>query len=208
MHVILLLFFLSPPLPLPPSPSLPLPPSFFSPSLSLSRGYIYHTVNIDTGWLVQCNGLLLYHKKSFDEGNSTNYCVRLNEKLEVNKICNLIFHTSCLILHVSYFMFHTSIPHCLVLCTCTYSHTSNFQTFNPSFQETETLSCDIPQLEAHTTLFFISDGLRLYWIYVLKQHEAVSTGTGGSSGDKTKIHNVYLQVLNVNVSVLICTCII
>ena len=111
-------------------------------------------------------------------------------------------HTSCLILH-------TAIPHCLMLCICTYmySHTSNFQTFNPSFQETETLSCDIPQLEAHTTLFFISDGLRLYWIYVLKQHETVSTGTGGSSGDKTKIHNVYLQVLNVNVSVLICTCI-
>ena len=110
-------------------------------------------------------------------------------------------HTSCLILH-------TAIPHCLMLFTRTYSHTSNFQTFNPSFQETETLSCDTPQLEAHTTLFFISDGLRLYWIYVLKQHETVSTGTGGSSGDKTKIHNVYLQVLNVNVSVLICTCII
>ena len=181
-------------------PSLSLSLSPLS-SPSLSRGYIYHTVNIDNGWLVQCNGLLLYRKKSFDEGNSTNYCVRLNEKLEVNKICTLIFHTSCLILH-------TAIPHCLMHRTCTYSHTSNFQTFNPSFQETETLSCDIPQLEAHTTLFFISDGLRLYWIYVLKQHETVSTGTGGSSGDKTKIHNVYLQVLNVNVSVLICTYII
>ena len=98
----------------PPSPSLSLSlsPPLSLPLLSLSRGYIYHTVNIDTGWLVQCNGLLLYRKKSFDEGNSTNYCVRLNEKLEVNKICNLIFHTSCLILH-------TTIPHCLMLCICT-----------------------------------------------------------------------------------------
>ena len=130
--------------------------------------------------------------------------MRLNEKLEVNKICNLIFHTSCLILHVSYSILPYLIASCFVVCTCPYSHTSYFQTFNPSFQETETLSCDTPQLEAHTTLFFISDGLRLYWIYVLKQHETVSTGTGGSSGDKTKIHNVYLQVLNVNVSVLIC----
>ena len=99
---------------------------------------------------------------------------------------------------------HTSLPHALY--TRTYSHTSYFQTFNPPFQETETLACDIFQLEAHTTLFFISDGLRLCWVYVLKQHETVSTGTGGSTGDKTKIHNVYLQVLNVNVSVLICTC--
>ena len=49
--------------------------TFLSPSSSLSRGYIYHTVNIDNGWLVQCDGLLLYHKKSFDEGNSTNYTV-------------------------------------------------------------------------------------------------------------------------------------
>ena len=103
--------------------------SSFSPPLlpSLSRGYIYHTVNIDTGWLVQCNGLLLYRKKSFDEGNSTNYCVRLNEKLEVNKICNLIFHTSCLILHVSYSILPYLIASCFV-----HVHTLILHTFKHS----------------------------------------------------------------------------
>ena len=120
-------YFLSPS----PSPSFSLLPS-------LSRGYIYHTVNIDTGWLVQCNGLLLYRKKSFDEGNSTNYCVRLNEKLEVNKICTLILHTSCLVLHVSYFMSHTpychtSLPHALYMYihVLSYFKLSNIQSFIP-----------------------------------------------------------------------------
>ena len=124
--------------PLSPSPSPSLSP-LSSPSLS--RGYIYHTVNIDNGWLVQCNGLILYRKKSFDEGNSTNYCVRLNEKLEVIKICNLIFHTSCLILHVSYFMSHTSclilhvsysILPCLIASCFVHVHTLILQTFKHS----------------------------------------------------------------------------
>ena len=104
-------------------PSLSLSLSPLS-SPSLSRGYIYHTVNIDNGWLVQCNGLLLYRKKSFDEGNSTNYCVRLNEKLEVNKICNLILHTSCLILHVS-------LPHAFYTYILSYFILSNIQSFVP-----------------------------------------------------------------------------
>ena len=108
--------------------------SSFSLLPSLCRGYIYHTVNIDNGWLVQCNGLLLYRKKSFDEGNSTSYCVRLNEKLEVNKICNFIFHTSRLILHVSYFMSHIScsiLPYLIASCFL-HVHTLILHTFKHS----------------------------------------------------------------------------
>ena len=58
------------------------------------------------------------------------------------------------------------------------------------------MSCDIVYPEAHTTIHLLSDGNLLYWLYVLKQQE---TSTNTISGDKIKYHNVYLQVLELNV---------
>lgn len=58
------------------------------------------------------------------------------------------------------------------------------------------MSCDIVYPETHTTIHLLSDGNLLYWLYVLKQQE---TSTNTISGDKIKYHNVYLQVLELNV---------
>uniref|UniRef100_A0A1X7UQ08 HECT domain-containing protein n=1 Tax=Amphimedon queenslandica TaxID=400682 RepID=A0A1X7UQ08_AMPQE len=107
------------------------------------RGYLYQSVSIDPGWLVQCNGVLLYRKKSFDESSSTHLCVRLSEDL----------HESGIVSH--------------------------------------SLSLE----EGYSTVGFMSDGHKLYWIYALKNE---SNSTTGTAGDK---YNVYLQILDINVDI-------
>lgn len=61
------------------------------------------------------------------------------------------------------------------------------------------MSCDIVYPETHTTIHLLSDGNLLYWLYALKQQE---TSTNSISGDKIKYHNVYLQVLELNVMIV------
>lgn len=48
--------------------------------------------------------------------------------------------------------------------------------------------------EGYRTVGFMSDGIKLYWMYSLKNEPSNATGT---TGDK---YNVYLQILDINVS--------
>ena len=55
--------------------------------------------------------------------------------------------------------------------------------------------------EPLVTLHLMSDGMLLYWLYMLRTQETVSHAV---TGEKVKQHSVYLQALEIKVCVCAC----
>ena len=60
------------------------------------------------------------------------------------------------------------------------------------------MACDAVSMEPYSTVLLASDGILLYWVYVMKTVEQIPCLLTPS--EKTRQHAVYLQVLTLKVS--------
>ena len=59
------------------------------------------------------------------------------------------------------------------------------------------MKAEFPLPESHMTLYLMSDGHLVYWLYSLKQQDSI---THPITGEKSKHHSLYLQILKFEVS--------